>query len=115
MVEKLEKGESDLTERVDVKGENEVARMGRCINAFVENLQNTVGIIRSQSLELDKTVAEMTKNVQNSNENAAGVSGVMQELSARMQEISATISQVTIGTAFIKRQDPAASEKAQIE
>ena len=97
MVDKLERGESDLTERVTVKGENEVARMGRCINAFVENLQHTVGAIRSQSLELDKTVAEMTKNVQSSNENAAGVSGVMQELSARMQEISATISQVTVG------------------
>ncbi len=97
MVDKLERGESDLTERVTVKGENEVARMGRCINAFVENLQSTVGAIRSQSLELDKTVAEMTQNVQDSNENAAGVSGVMQELSARMQEISATISQVTVG------------------
>ena len=97
MVEKLEMGEADLTERVVVKGVNEVAQMGRGINAFVEHLQRTVSAIRSQSLELDKTVAVMTKNIQDSNENAAGVSGVMQELSARMQEISATISQVTVG------------------
>ena len=86
MVEKLERGEADLTERVAVKGVNEVAQMGRGINAFVEQLQKTVSEIQSQSLELDKTVAGMTNSVAKSNESAANVSGVMQELSARMQE-----------------------------
>lgn len=111
MVEKLEMGEADLTERVAVRGENEVAQMGRGINAFVERLQSTVSAIQNQSKELDKTVASMTSSIQESNENASNVSGVMQELSARMQEISATISQVTIGAQevleaaeFIKQQ-----------
>lgn len=98
MVEKLEQGEADLTERVEVKGENEVARLGMGINAFVERLQKTVSAIRNQSVELDKTVASMTGSIQDSNENATGVSAVMQELSARMQEISATISQITVGS-----------------
>lgn len=111
MVEKLEQGEADLTERMEAKGENEVARLCYGINAFIERLQKTVSAIQKQSIELDKTVASMTNSIQNSNENATGVSGVMQELSARMQEISATISQVTVGsqevleaTEFIKEQ-----------
>lgn len=98
MVEKLEVGEGDLTERMEAKGENEVARLCQGINAFIERLQKTVSAIQSQSLELDRTVASMTSSVQDSNENVSSVSGVMQELSARMQEISATISQVTVGS-----------------
>jgi len=97
MVKQLEQGEADLTERMTINGENEVARLCLGINAFIDRLQETVSAIQSQSLELDKTVASMTGSIHDSNENAAGVSGVMQELSARMQEISATISQVTIG------------------
>ena len=97
MVEKLELGEADLTERVTVKGENEVAQMGRGINAFVEHLQRTVSAIQKESMELDRTVAGMTESIHKSNEGAGNVSGVMQELSARMQEITATIAQVTIG------------------
>lgn len=98
MVEKLERGEADLTERVAVKGVNEVAQMGRGINAFVEHLQSTVSAIQKEAMELDKTVAGMTNSVAKSNESASNVSGVMQELSARMQEVSATIAQVTVGS-----------------
>ena len=98
MVEKLEQGEADLTERVVVKGKDEVAQLGRGINAFVERLQKTVSAIQKQSLHLDQTVANMTDSIQDSNENASNVSGLMQELSAKMQEITATISQVTMGS-----------------
>ncbi len=98
MVEKLEQGEADLTERVVVKGKDEVAQLGRGINAFVERLQKTVSAIQKQSLHLDQTVANMTASIQDSNENASNVSGLMQELSAKMQEITATISQVTVGS-----------------
>ena len=97
MVEKLEKGEADLTERVAVKGVNEVAQMGRGINAFVEDLQRTVSAIQNEAMKLDNTVASMNGSIQESNEGAFSVCSVMQELSARMQEISATITQVTIG------------------
>jgi len=97
MVEKLEQGEADLTERVAVKGKDEVAQLGRGINAYIERLQKTVSAIQKQSLHLDQTVANMTASIQDSNENASSVSGLMQELSARMQEISATITQVTVG------------------
>lgn len=111
LVEKLEQGEGDLTARIDVKGKDEVAQLGRGINAFIERLQKTVSAIQKQSLQLDRTVENMTASIQNSNENAAFVSGVMQEQAARMEEISATISQVTIGAQevlgaaeFIKQQ-----------
>ena len=97
MVEKLEQGEADLTERMEAKGENEVARLCYGINAFIVRLQNTVSAIQKQTIHLDQTVANMTDSIQDSNDNAANVSTVMQELSSKMQEISATISQVTIG------------------
>jgi len=97
MVEKLERSEADLTERIEVKGKDEVAQLGRGINAFIERLQKTVSAIQKQSIELDRTVINMTESIQVSNENTASVSSTMQELSARMEEISATISQVGTG------------------
>ena len=97
MVDKLEKGEADLTERIEVKTTNEVGQLANGINSYIECLQKTIHTIRTQSLLLDSTVANMTENVHNSNENASNVSAIMQELSSRMEEVTATICEVNTG------------------
>lgn len=98
MVEKLEQGEADLTERIEVRGQDEIARMSRGVNAFIERLQKTVSTIQNQTIHLDRTIANVAESVQKSDASAGTVSSLMQELSARMEEISATISQVVTGT-----------------
>ena len=97
MIDKLEKGEGDLTERVDVRTKDEVGQLAMGINKFIGSLQRTIATIQNQSLLLDQTVVNMAESVRSSNENAGNVSAIMQELSARMEEITATLEEVTTG------------------
>ena len=97
MVDKLTKGEADLTERVNVKTKNEVGQLADGINKFIERLQKTINTIQKQSVLLDQTVENLNASVKTSNENASSVSAIMKELSARMEEVSATINDVTTG------------------
>lgn len=97
MVNKLEKGEADLAERIEVKTTNEVGQLANGINAYIACLQRIIQTIRAQSDLLDATVENMTSGVHDSNENASNVSAIMQELSSRMEEVAATLGEVTDG------------------
>ncbi len=97
MVDKLAKGEADLTERVPVTTVDEIGQMITATNAFLERLQKTVFAIKNQTAVLDSTIAGMTENLQTSTENTTAVSAVVQELSAHMEEVTASLEEVTNG------------------
>ncbi|MBQ9119828.1 MAG: methyl-accepting chemotaxis protein [Lachnospiraceae bacterium] len=98
MIEKLEKDEGDLTERIPVKSKDEVGQLVEGINSFIEQLQNIIRTIQAESLRLNQSVANITGGIHESNENVSSVSAVMEQLSASMQEITATLDRITNGT-----------------
>ena len=98
IIQKLEKGEGDLTERVPVKTEDEVGQMAEGINIFVEQLQKLMCKLKEESDKLMHSVETVMEEVKNSNDKAENVSGTMEELSATMEEISATIGQIATGS-----------------
>jgi len=94
IVNEISDNRGDLTQRIDVKGTDEVGQMGQGINEFIDVLQRTMKSIISNSSELDKIVGNVANNVTTANENAFDISSVMEELSASMEEISATTTGV---------------------
>lgn len=98
IIQKLEKGEGDLTARVPVKTEDEVGQMAEGINIFVEQLQKLMCKLKEESDKLMHSVETVMEEVKNSNDKAENVSGTMEELSATMEEISATIGQIATGS-----------------
>lgn len=98
MMTLIEKGEGDLTRRIDVKTKDEIGLMSMGINNFIETLQNAMAKIKDSSGCMSESVIKIENNIGSANENAANVSAAMEELSATMEELSATLSQITEGS-----------------
>lgn len=98
IIGKIENNEGDLTERIDVKTQDEVGQLVRGINSFLEQLQGIMLKIQSGSLNMNELVVNITDGINDSNENASNVSATMEQLSASMEEVAATLDQITAGT-----------------
>ena len=98
IVEGIQRGEGNLTERLAAKGQDEIAQLSRGINSFIEQLQNIMLKLRSGSEGMNLQVASINSNIATSEGNASDVSATMQEMSASMEEISATLDAIAAGS-----------------
>ena len=97
ILDKLNKEEGNLTERITVKSNDEIGKLIKGINGLLDMLQSTMGILKTETLNMNNSVHRITKSITESNENATGVSAVMEELSASMEEMTSTLTQVSDG------------------
>lgn len=98
IVDGIQRGEGNLTERLAVKGQDEIAQLSRGINSFIEQLQNIMLKLRSGSEGMNLQVASINSNIATSEGNASDVSATMQQMSASMEEISATLDAIAAGS-----------------
>lgn len=94
MIEDLEAGHADLSMRMPIKTKDEIAKLGKGINTFIESLESVIGTIVANTDQLKSVVGNVADSVAKSNESVTDVSAVMEELAASMEEVSATIESV---------------------
>lgn len=89
----IDNKEGDLTKRVSILSNDEIADLGNGINIFMEKLQGIMKMIIENSKRLEEVVSEVQQSVITSNDSASDLSAVTEELSATMQEVghSATV------------------------
>ena len=87
----IENGKGDLTQRVSVKGKDEIGQLALGVNAFIGSLQGVMEQVTESSDKLENVVTTVAENVSTVNQEATDISAVMQELAATMEEISASI------------------------
>ena len=87
IIKGIDKREGDLTRRVSILSNDEVADLGKGINTFMEKLQHIMKLIISNSQKLEAVVGDVEQSIRTSNDSAADLSAVTEELSATMQEI----------------------------
>lgn len=104
IVEKIENDRGDLTERIDVKTNDEVGQLVSGINGFMEQLQGLMQKIQSESDKMSASTLQMTNQVDASNESAMNVSSAMEQLSANMQEVASTLERIASGSNDILEQ-----------
>lgn len=97
IIGKLESGNGDLTERIEAKTEDEIGVLISGINKLLDELQKTMGTIKTETIHMNESVNSITEGLRNSNENASGISATMEELSASMEEVSATLNDMNDG------------------
>ena len=97
ILNKLNREEGDLTERITAKSNDEIGQLIKGVNGLLDMLQSTMGILKTETLNMNHSVQQITKGIAESNENATGVSAVMEELSASMQEVTVTLTNVSDG------------------
>ncbi len=94
IIANINAGKGDLTERVEVKGKDEIGQLGDGINNFIETLQNIMVRITDNSTRLEEIVGSVSGSVGTANESSTDISAVMEELSASMEEVSATVANI---------------------
>ena len=95
IIKGIDEGHGDLTARVTVKKNDEIGRLGRGINKFLEKLQEIFSVITTNSDKMENVVSEVLGSVKTSNGSASDLSAVTEELSATMQEVENNASVIS--------------------
>lgn len=95
IVKDMQSGHADLTKRLTVKGNDEIAELASGMNVFLDTLQKVLGKIATNSNAIGDVVQNVGRSVETANTNAYDVSAVMEELSATMEEVSSSAATVT--------------------
>lgn len=100
----IQDGHGDLTARINIKSSNELGRLAKGINVFLETLQNIMTQIISNAEHLGNVVNTVSGSVSTANENASGISALLEELSATMEAVSSTTTNVNNEVASVGSQ-----------
>lgn len=92
----------DLTQKIEVKGNDEVSDIADSINSLLEYIREVVSSIYSSSNKLSSSVDTALDTTVKTNDQLSGVSATMEEMSAAMEETSASLQQVHGSTSKIK-------------
>ena len=98
IIKDMEEGQADLSERVEVRGKDEIGQLAQGINAFISSLEDVMHQVMLNSEKLHEVTNNVSVRVSNVNVNSSDISASMQELSATMEEISASITNINGGT-----------------
>lgn len=88
IISSIDARNGDLTRRIPVVSNDEIAALAGGINSFMEKLQHIFGIISDNSLKMEGVVDEVRGSVKTSNDSASDLSALTEELSATMQEVA---------------------------
>ena len=88
----LDQGKGDLTQRITIRTNDEIADLGRGINTFIGKLQEILKMIIVNTRQMENVVLGVQESVKNSNDSAADLSAVTEELAATMNEVGISAS-----------------------
>ena len=101
MIDSMKADKGDLTQRIEVKSNDEIGQLVAGLNSFIEQLQLLMQKIQSSSHNMLVSAEEVKGSVDESGQVAMNVSATSQEMAASIEEISATLEQISRGSGEI--------------
>lgn len=98
----IDKGEGDLTRRVAVLSNDEIADLGNGINLFMDKLQQILKMIIENTNHMENVVREVGESVATSSDSATDLSAMTEELSATMQDVGHSVSVINNNTENVR-------------
>lgn len=98
----IDKGEGDLTKRVAVLSNDEIADLGNGINLYMDKLQQILKMIIENTNHMENVVREVGESVATSNDSATDLSAMTEELSATMQDVGHSVSVINNNTENVR-------------
>ena len=102
MIEKLEKNEGNLEERIETKKEDEIGRLIFGINMFLDKLQVIMKRIEGHSISLDGASGNIIKKVESSAETAK-LCNEIDAISDAVEMITGDMKQLEAGSSEIEK------------
>ena len=94
IIDGIDNGEGDLTKRVIVISNDEIADLGNGINLFMDKLQEILKLLIENTNYMENVVAEVDGSVVKSNDSASDLSAMTEELSATMQDVGLSVNTI---------------------
>ncbi len=94
IIDGIDNGEGDLTKRVRVISNDEIADLGNGINLFMDKLQEILKLIIENTNYMENVVAEVDGSVVKSNDSASDLSAMTEELSATIQDVGLSVNTI---------------------
>lgn len=94
IIDGIDNGEGDLTKRVRVISNDEIADLGNGINLFMDKLREILKLIIENTNYMENVVAEVDGSVVKSNDSASDLSAMTEELSATMQDVGLSVNTI---------------------
>ncbi|MBD5543227.1 MAG: methyl-accepting chemotaxis protein [Lachnospiraceae bacterium] len=94
IMEAIEAGRGDLTCRIQINSKDEIGKMAKGINSFLEMLQEVISSISISCERLSKRQQIVEANVESASRGADDTSATLEELAAGMEEVASSVSLV---------------------
>lgn len=88
IIDSIDARNGDLTRRIPIVSNDEIAALAGGINSFMEKLQHIFIVISDNSQKMEGVVDEVRGSVKTSNDSAADLSALTEQLSATMEEVA---------------------------
>lgn len=100
----IDRGEGDLTRRIKIRCNGELAAVRDGFNVFMEKLQSIFRVISGNTQLMEEVISEVLGSVQTSTVSAASMSALTEELSATMAEMSESAAAINQNAADVERE-----------
>ncbi|MEE1304038.1 MAG: methyl-accepting chemotaxis protein [Agathobacter sp.] len=100
----INNSQGDLTKRITITSNDEIAALGNGINEFMSTLQRILYTITDNSGKMEKIVTEVLGSVHTSNDSASDLSAVTEELAATMQEVSNSVNAINTNAEQVSKE-----------
>lgn len=111
IISDIDNRQGDLTKRVSILSNDEIASLGNGINLFMSKLQDIFKMITANSKKMDVVVNDVLDSVTTSNGSVTDLSALTEELAATMHEMSANASVINRNTESVKDEVDAIAER----
>lgn len=104
IISDIDDRKGDLTRRVALHSNREIAEVGSGINIFMEKLQSIFKIITQNSVKMEEVVNEVRDSIITSNGSVADLSAMTEELTATMEEMSESAAAINTNAAEVRQE-----------
>lgn len=104
IISAIDRREGDLTSRVTILSNREIAQVGTGINVFMGKLQDIFRVITDNSIKMEQVVNEVRDSVLTSNNSVSSLSAMTEELAATMGEMASNASVINKNAFEVKNE-----------
>ena len=104
IIKDIDNREGDLTKRVTIRSNDEIAALGNGINVFMEKLQDIFKMIVANSQKMEEVVNEVQENVKTSNNSVSDLSALTEELTATMEQMAENATRINANADSVREE-----------
>jgi methyl-accepting chemotaxis protein len=93
-MKEISQGEGDLTRRIEVAGQDEIAETAHAFNSFIDQLQKMFGQVKSEAERVVDGVQQVSSTVQTVADDSRQISDVSGSNAATLEQITVSISHI---------------------